>query len=296
MTETRPGHRIEPPGCGIASEANAVLGTGQGSPAGADRADSGRGGFPAQGACPFTERQERFRFLCEDYEFLERPGGVGVMGEKGVHAVLKRFYQPDVNAQEIRVGRFVADAVTGDGSILEIQTGPFAPLRKKLAVFLERYEVTIVHPAYGSRWVRSVDPQTGELLSRRRCGRPESAWKLFYALPAIREYLDRPNLHFLVPVLEVREWRVKGDRRRSRRDRVPSELLAEFRFAGPQDFLSLLPEELSEPFTSADLAAAAAIDRSDAQMYLYVVHQLGLLDRVGKRGNAYLYAHAQEEK
>ncbi|MFR8334562.1 MAG: hypothetical protein ACLU9S_21240 [Oscillospiraceae bacterium] len=38
------------------------------------------------------------------------------MGEKGVHAVLKRFYQPDVNAQEIRVERCVADAVTGDGS------------------------------------------------------------------------------------------------------------------------------------------------------------------------------------
>lgn len=250
-------------------------------------------GWGPGAALPFAERQERFRFLCEDYELLERAGGVGVMGEKGVHAVLKRFYQPDVESQEIRVGRFVADAVTGDGAILEIQTGAFAPLRRKLAAFLDRYEVTVVHPAYAARWVRSVDPETGELLPRRRCGRPESPWKLFYALPAIREYLDRPNLHFLVPVLEVREWRVKGDRRRSRRDRVPCELLGERYFGGPADFLSLLPEGLAEPFTSAQLSEAAAVPRGDAQIYLYLMHQLGLLDRVGRQGNAYLYARAE---
>ena len=242
---------------------------------------------------PFEARQERFRCLCEDFDLLERSGGVGVMGEKAVHAVLKRFYQPDVSAHELKIGRYVADAATADGGILEVQTGAFAPLRRKLAAFLEQYEVTVVHPAYGARWVRSADPETGELSPRRRCGRPESAWKLFYALPAIREFLGRPNLHFLVPVLEVSEWRVKGDRRRSRRDRVPKALLAEYAFARPADFLTLLPEELSEPFTSAGLARAAGIPRGDAQMYLYLVHQLGLLDRVGKQRNAYLYQRAE---
>lgn len=241
----------------------------------------------------FAARQERFRCLCEDFDLLERPGGVGVMGEKAVHAVLKRFYQPDVSAHELKIGRYVADAATADGGILEVQTGAFAPLRRKLAAFLEQYEVTVVHPAYGARWVRSADPETGELSPRRRCGRPESAWKLFYALPAIREFLGRPNLHFLVPVLEVSEWRVKGDRRRSRRDRVPKALLAEYAFARPADFLTLLPEELSEPFTSAGLARTAGIPRGDAQMYLYLVHQLGLLDRVGKQGNAYLYQRTE---
>lgn len=241
----------------------------------------------------FEARQERFRCLCEDFDLLERSGGVGVMGEKAVHAVLKRFYQPDVSAHELKIGRYVADAATADGGILEVQTGAFAPLRRKLAAFLEQYEVTVVHPAYGARWVRSADPETGELSPRRRCGRPESAWKLFYALPAIREFLGRPNLHFLVPVLEVSEWRVKGDRRRSRRDRVPKALLAEYAFARPADFLTLLPEELSEPFTSAGLARAAGIPRGDAQMYLYLVHQLGLLDRVGKQRNAYLYQRTE---
>lgn len=239
--------------------------------------------------------QERFSFLCEDYDLMERPGGVGVMGEKGVHAVLKRYYQPDVSAQEIRVGRFVADAVTGDGQLLEIQTGAFAPLRRKLACFLERYEVTVVHPAYASRWVRTVNPDTGELSSRRRCGAPESVWKLFYALPAIREFLGQVNLHFCVPVLEVRELRVKGDRRRSRRDRIPTALWGEWHFAHPSDFLSLLPPELPEPFTSGELAAALGASPGDIRMYLYVLHQLGLLDRAGRRGNFYLYLHTTKK-
>lgn len=242
------------------------------------------------------QEQERFAFFCEDYDLMERPGGVGVMGEKGVHAVLKRHYQPDVSAQEIRVGRFVADAVTGDGRLFEIQTGAFAPLRRKLACFLDQYEVTVAHPAYASRWVRTIDPETGELSARRRCGAPETVWKLFYALPAIREYLDRVNLHFRVPVLEVRELRVKGDRRRSRRDRVPTALLGEWRFSHPSDFLSLLPPDLPEPFTSSELAAALGASPGDARMYLYLLHQLGLLDRAGRRGHSYLYVHATERE
>ena len=104
---------------------------------------------------------ERFRFLCEDYALGEPEGGVGVLREKGIHAVLKRYYQPEAAAREVRVGRFVADAVSPDGSVLEVQTGRLAPLRRKLPALLDRYEVTVVHPLLRVRRVRAVDPQTG---------------------------------------------------------------------------------------------------------------------------------------
>ncbi len=232
---------------------------------------------------------ERFRFLCEDYGELERPGGIGVMGEKGVHAVLKRYYQPQVGGQEIRVGRFVADAVTGDGCVVEVQTGSFAPMRKKLAAFLERYEVVVVHPAYRTRWVRTVDPATGELSPRRRCGRPETPWKLFYQLSSIREFLGRPNLHFRVPVLEVQELRRKGDRRGARYECIPSALLEEAVFQTTRDFLTLLPPGLPAPFTCAEAARAAGVPAEDVRMGLYMMNLLGLVQRTGRRGSAYLY-------
>ena len=90
--------------------------------------------------------------------------------------------------------------------------------------------------------------------------------------------------------------RVKGDRRRSRRDRVPTALLGEWSFSHPSDFLSLLPPGLPEPFTSAELAAALGASPGDARMYLYLLHQLGLLDRAGRRGNFYLYVHTTERE
>ena len=167
---------------------------------------------------------ERFRFLCEDYALGEPEGGVGVLREKGIHAVLKRYYQPEAAAREVRVGRFVADAVSPDGSVLEVQTGRLAPLRRKLPALLDRYEVTVVHPLLRVRRVRAVDPQTGELSARRVCGKPETVWNFFYELPPLLPFLQRPNLHFVLPVIETEELRVKGSRRGARVDRLPSAL------------------------------------------------------------------------
>ena len=180
-----------------------MLGTGQEARQGADRADSGRGGFPVQGACPFTERQERFRFLCEDYEFLERPGRRGRHGRKACMPCSKALLPAGRNAQEIRVGRFVADAVTGDSFHPRDQSrDPLRPLRKKLAVFLERYEVQSSTPPTAPAGCAASIRRWRAAAPRGAAGRPESAWKLFYALPAIREYLDRPRpCIFLVPVL-----------------------------------------------------------------------------------------------
>lgn len=232
---------------------------------------------------------ERFRFLCEDYALGEPEGGVGVLREKGIHAVLKRYYQPEAAAREVRVGRFVADAVSPDGSVLEVQTGRLAPLRRKLPALLDRYEVTVVHPLLRVRRVRAVDPQTGELSARRVCGKPETVWNFFYELPPLLPFLQRPNLHFVLPVIETEELRVKGSRRGARVDRLPSALCGEYRFRNAQDFLSLLPAGLPSPFTSGDLAQAASLAPEDARMALYVLHALQLCPRCGRRGRSYLY-------
>ena len=232
---------------------------------------------------------ERFRFLCEDYALGEPEGGVGVLREKGIHAVLKRYYQPEAAAREVRVGRFVADAVSPDGSVLEVQTGRLAPLRRKLPALLDRYEVTVVHPLLRVRRVRAVDPQTGELSARRVCGKPETVWNFFYELPPLLPFLLRPNLHFVLPVIETEELRVKGSRRGARVDRVPTALCGEYRFSGARDFLGLLPAGLPFPFTSGDLAQTASVAPEDARMALYVLHALQLCPRCGRRGRSYLY-------
>ena len=233
---------------------------------------------------------ERFRFLCEDYALGEPEGGVGVLREKGIHAVLKRYYQPEAAAREVRVGRFVADAVSPDGSVLEVQTGRLAPLRRKLPALLDRYEVTVVHPLLRVRRVRAVDPQTGELSARRVCGKPETVWNFFYELPPLLPFLLAPE-----PALRAARDRDGGAARegqpprgaRGPRALRPVRGIPLFRDA--RDFLGLLPAGLPSPFTSGDLAQAASLAPEDARMALYVLHALQLCLRCGRRGRSYLY-------
>lgn len=94
--------------------------------------------------------------------------GIGSLSERESHAILKNFYCPDPSCQEINIGGFVADISDSNG-IHRNQTRGFGKLRRKLQCFLPNYPVRIVLPIAAVRWLIWVDPQSGELLSRRRC-------------------------------------------------------------------------------------------------------------------------------
>ncbi len=98
-----------------------------------------------------TENRERFSAalgaaLSNDNKGFH--GSVGTQNEKLIHAVLKNYYAPCSDEQEIRIGSFYADAVSEDG-IFEIQTKALYRLRDKLRAFLEYSRVTVVHPVIG---------------------------------------------------------------------------------------------------------------------------------------------------
>ena len=77
-----------------------------------------------QDACDFVIGKDREKM------------GIGTLSEKTLHAVLKQYFAPNINDQEIKIGRFVADIV-GENGIIEIQTQGFDKLRDKLAEFLD---------------------------------------------------------------------------------------------------------------------------------------------------------------
>ena len=71
-----------------------------------------------------------FEKACKEVLRAEREkNGIGTLGEKTLHAVLKKFYEPDISHQEIRIERFVAD-IFRDEEIIEIQTRSFNSMRK----------------------------------------------------------------------------------------------------------------------------------------------------------------------
>ena len=57
----------------------------------------------------------------------------------------------------------------------------------------------------------------------------------------------------------------------------------------PQDYMQFVPYGLAEPFTFREFAKAAHIRNALAQSALPILTDAGALERVGKKGNAWLY-------
>lgn len=217
-------------------------------------------------------------------------GGIGTLGEKTLHAALKRYLAPEELHREVRVGRYVADIVNEKG-IIEIQTGSFGRLREKLNFFLDHYPVTVVYPVAAVKWLIHVE-EDGALSPRRKSPKRGGAWELLPELFSLREQLARPGLGFLVPLLEVEEYRLrdgKGRRGYTRWERMPVRLLDEVAAAGRDEFWRLLPPGLEGEFTAKDFQARGRFSRMKGSLALSAAKELGAVERVGSRGRAYLY-------
>lgn len=220
--------------------------------------------------------------------------GIGTLQEKTLHAVLKNFYEPDLTHQEIPVENFVAD-ILRDDEIIEIQTRGFNKLRRKLDVFLQQYPVTIVYPIIHTKWLYWIDEETGEISKKRKspkCGRIYDAIPELYK---IKMYLDNPNLHICLLLIDAEEYRLLNgwsqDRKKgsTRYDRIPTKLVEEHYIGCLADYQSFLPENLPRDFTSKDFAKAAKIPLGYAQTTLTILHHIGVVERTGKKERAYTY-------
>jgi hypothetical protein len=220
--------------------------------------------------------------------------GIGTLSEKTVHSVLKSYLSPDPINHEIKVGGFVADICTGR-EIIEIQTRQFNKLRRKLHAFLAFAPVTIVYPIPKTKWLRWVNPQTGEISPQRKSPKTGTPYFIFPELYKIKDFLTDPNLKLKIVMLNMEEYRFldgwSQDKKKgsTRCDRIPTELVDEIIITGTEDYRLLIPESLGEEFTSRDFKKASGLSLSNAQTALNVLHYVGAVDRIGKKGNSYLY-------
>ncbi|MDL2233986.1 hypothetical protein LJC63_10485 [Ruminococcaceae bacterium OttesenSCG-928-L11] len=239
--------------------------------------------------------KERFAQVCREYaDSPAQKKGIGTLSEKTLHAVLKRYYDPFEQNHEIRIGSHVADIV-GESGIIEIQTRAFDRLRGKLTQFLSVAPVTVVYPVAGVKWLSWMDPETGEIVSRRKSPRRGTAHDVFYELYKIKQFTTDPHLTLVIPILELEEirylngWSRDKKRGSSRCERVPIALMEEIVLQKPSDYLALVPFSAADAFTTQDYAKACGISRNTAGTELHILHYLGALERVGKKGNFHLY-------
>lgn len=220
--------------------------------------------------------------------------GIGTLGEKTIHAVLKNYYAPDCEMQEIPIENFVADIFTGT-EIIEIQTRSFNVMRRKLDTFLKQYPVTIVHPIPRIKWVSWIDEETGEASPKRKSPKKGNPYQAFVELYKIRPFLKNENLHFKFALIDMEEYRLLNgwsrDKKRGseRFDRIPLEFVEEVCIDRREDYMQFVPFDLLEPFTSREFAKCAKIPMRLANVVLLILTDLSVVTRVGKQGNCYLY-------
>jgi hypothetical protein len=218
---------------------------------------------------------------------------IGTLNEGALHADLKAWCRRPGDRIEALVGGYVVDLVRGD-LLIEVQTGGFAPLRRKVEQLLESHRVRVVTPVAISRRIVRVGADGLVLSSRRspKAGRVEDVFERLVSLPAL---LAHPRFEVEVVLTHQDEVRMHQPGRAWRRrgwvvaGRSLTGVDRSLLLASPADVVALLPAGLPEPFDTAELAAAACIQRGLAQQMAYCLRLSGALSVTGKRGNAALY-------
>lgn len=239
--------------------------------------------------------QAYFSRLCYEAAVnrTQRDGGINTMGEKRLHQVLKRYYEPDETRHEQKVGRHIADILRG-GEIIEVQTGSFFPLKAKIAYYLRETDccVTIVHPILAKKWVSWIDGETGSVSKRHRSPKKGTLIEAVRELVYLLDHLPNDRLRFVFPVIEAEDYRMldgwSRDRKRgsTRYERIPLALLGEERLAVPADFAALIPAALTDPFTAAEFGKAARLASRPCYAVIKVLCAMGVIEPGEKQGRS----------
>jgi hypothetical protein len=218
---------------------------------------------------------------------------IGTLNENPLHAALKAWYAGPGDAMEVALDGYVIDIVQGH-QLVEIQTGGFSPIGRKLARLAIDHRVRLVHPIAAQKWIVKVG-EDGEPVSRRRSPKRGVICDIFKPLVSIPDLLDHPHFELEVLLIEMEERQQYDGKRGWRRGGwvvTERELLGVMErqiFTSAAAVADLLPATLATPFTTADLAADLKIPRRLAQQMAYCLRQMKQVDVVGKAGKALLY-------
>ena len=222
---------------------------------------------------------------------------IGTLQERSLHASVKDWYARSGDRIETEVDGYIIDLVRDD-ELIEIQTGGFSPLRRKLDRLTLRHRVRLVHPIASEKWIVRVEADGHTPIGRRRSpkrGRPEHVFEHLVSIPHL---VERDNLCLQVLMIqeeEVRRFDGNGTWRHpewTRFDRRLVEVVEQCDLNEPAHFLRYIPADLERPFTNRDLSEASGLRLSLATKLTYCLRKMALLEVVGKRGKAQLHAEA----
>jgi hypothetical protein len=223
---------------------------------------------------------------------------IGTLNEKPLHAALKEWYARSGDQFEVSVDGFVVDIVR-DGLLIEIQTGNFFSIKRKINALAGSHPVRLVYPVAREKWiVRLAKDGSGGILGRRKSPKRGAVEAVFGELVRFPKLLASPNFSVEVLLIQEEEIRRYDGRRGWRRggwvthERRLLDVVGRRLFETPADLLALVPPSLPDPWMTSDLAAAIGQPLWLARKMAYCLREAGAVEPVGKRGNAILYGRS----
>lgn len=214
--------------------------------------------------------------------------------ESSLHLALKQYFANPQATLEAQLNGYIVD-ILHDNHVIEIQTGNFGAMKRKLSALLPNYTLTIVHPIAVKRQLITLD-HSGKITAERKSPKRGNIYHLFnelvYLPPPI---ITHPNLSIIGVMICDQEIRIadgQGSWRRKHMsiyDRKLVEVLGTHALRNADDWMGLLPPDLPTPFTTADLATALKQPKRIAQRMAFTLKQANIIQITGKRGNAYCY-------
>jgi hypothetical protein len=253
---------------------------------------------------------------CQIDEADEEFDGIGRLGEKQMHAAIKRFICPDESCHEVKIDgsalciqntesendnkkkkrRFVADVLMGD-TIFEIQTGGFSPLREKIQWILDNtsYKIVVIHPIAETTHVNFINAKTGEIDKRQKSPVKGKFTDIASDLYFFRDFLNDPRFSLVLLMMEAEQYKkniTKDGRKRPRYRKyelIPVSLLKAYVFKSAEDYKIFIPDDLPDPFCVKNYSKSSGIHGMDAYSIVKTLVHIGLLEEAGSLGRAAAY-------
>jgi hypothetical protein len=171
----------------------------------------------------------------------------------------------------------------GEQGIIEIQTGSFDRLAKKLTAFLAVTRVTVVYPVVTKKRVYNIS--TGRAYASPKKG---TIWHFLSEVGKLRGLVTHENLSFRLCLITADELRKGAGRKAEKLDIVPTGLVDEIVLETRADW-HIFTDPLPESFSMKDFEAATKLRGLEAWTALKGLCAAGITSQTGKRGNAFIY-------
>jgi hypothetical protein len=147
--------------------------------------------------------------------------------------------------------------------------------------------------------VKRWDPKDSEArVERRKSPKRGEPHEIFAELVSFPDLILQDTFAVEIAWTREEELRHRDKRRGWRRhgwvvdERRLIEVVAQERYETAGDFTRLLPNDLNDGFTTRDLSGVTSRGRRFGQQMAYCLRKMGLIERIGNRGRAPLYARS----